>query len=188
MEADDALDPVLQERVRSFIEQGRTAAQAGQRELARRYLQAALDIDPENADAWLWLAGVQDDPLEAKRCLERVLELDPGNVQAQRGLQWVEAQLAEQGIESEPEPQATTSRSIHQELRAHLRSSTPEPDEEEPVPSLTGPTVATSGFRLSALANEELIYRSLALALAGLLVLGIVLLVLLFVGVIQPIG
>ncbi|MDQ7029458.1 MAG: tetratricopeptide repeat protein [Ardenticatenia bacterium] len=155
MEPDDALDPVLQERVRSFIEQGRTAAQAGQRELARRYLHAAIEIDPDNADAWLWLAGVQDDPLEAKRCLERVLELDPNNAQAQRGLEWVEAQLAEQGIAPEEKSQATPSRSIHQELRAHLRTSASE--QEEAVPSLTGPTTAVSNTRFSALPSEDLI-------------------------------
>lgn len=183
-------DPVIQERIRNLISQGQAAAQAGQRELARRYLQAAIDLDPNNVDAWLWLAGVQDDPMETKQCLERVLELDPGNVQAQRGLQWVEAQLAERQQQAPaPEPETPSrARAIHQELRAHLRTPVTEVEEEEAPAALAGETTSAGSSRFQFLSGEDILYRSLTLALTGLLVLGIVLLVLLVVGVIRPLA
>lgn len=84
--------PLLQERAESLLRQGQAAAQAGQQELARRYLQAAVDIEPNNATAWLWLAGVQE-PAEAHESLKKVLELDPTNSRARAGLAWVERQL-----------------------------------------------------------------------------------------------
>ncbi len=182
-----AEDPTIQERVRSLIGQGQAAAQAGQRELARRYLQSALDLDPDNVDAWLWLAGVQDDPLETKRCLERVLELDPDNAQAQQGLRWVEAQLAKQGgvPESKPE-EPQRARAIHQELRAHLR--TPVVEDEDAPAALTGEVASEDEDQLDLVSGEDMLYRGLTLALTGLLLLGIVLLILLVVGAIRPLA
>jgi len=182
-----AEDPIIQERVRSLISQGQAAAQAGQRELARRYLQSALDLDPDNVDAWLWLAGVQDDPLEAKQCLERVLELDPDNQQAKQGLRWAEAQLAARGEAPESKPEEPQrARAIHQELRAHLRAPTVE-DEDAPA-ALTGEIPSENAERSGLLSGEDVLYRSLTLALTGLLLLGIVLLVLLVVGAIRPLA
>lgn len=83
----------LRERAETLIRQGQAAAHAGQQELARRYLQAAVDINPDNPTAWLWLAGVQP-PEEARASLLKVLELDPDNLRAKAGLAWVEQQLA----------------------------------------------------------------------------------------------
>lgn len=83
-----------EERVATLIRQGQAAAQAGQQELARRYLNAAVDLAPDSAVAWLWLAGVQE-PAEARESLLTVLRLDPDNRRARAGLAWVEQQLAE---------------------------------------------------------------------------------------------
>lgn len=126
----------MDERVAQLIRQGQGAAQRGNNELAREYLQAAVDLAPNNPTAWLWLAGVLEDPAEAKYALERVLELDPNNVRAREGLTQLAAtmgaQAAEQRISFEQTPQSIPrgtsalggggSLSIEQELRTALQS------------------------------------------------------------------
>lgn len=197
--------PPLQERAAALIRQGQAAAQAGQQELARRYLQAAVDIAPDNATAWLWLAGVQE-PAEARESLKKVLELDPGNSRATAGLAWAERQLAR----PEPPPPAsgaagitgrlssaatsqplanrdTRSHSVEQELRAHLREAQPEPsvsetsDEETPPKVLNRPRMERPVVRLPAEAEPPLDaaarrYRLLFLLLLVLLVIGLLVL------------
>lgn len=76
-----------------LTQQAIAAAQAGDRDEARALLQQATELDPRNAEAWLWLAGVVDELEEKRRCFQRVLELEPYNEQARLGLQRVEAKL-----------------------------------------------------------------------------------------------
>lgn len=140
------------ERVATLIRQGQEAAQRGNVEQAREYLQAAVDLAPSNSTAWLWLAGVLADPAEQKYALEQVLQLDPDNVRAQQGLAHLNRQappappaqpVVQQWRDEEeerPRPPArgtstlgpmTGQLTIEQELRAALRS---EPA-ARPVPS-----------------------------------------------------
>ena len=41
-----------------------------------RSSDAPLD---DQAEAWLWLSQVEDDPVKKRDCLENVLAIDPGN-------------------------------------------------------------------------------------------------------------
>lgn len=182
---------VIRERAQTFVEQGQAAAKAGQRELARRYLQAAVDIDAENVEAWLWLAGVQDDPAAIQASLERVLELEPDNKRAQQGLAWAEQQLASQPEPESPEAQeepAYESKppSIEQTLRAQLRQSSQSDDTAGAEASHTAVSaVSDSGERsvTGLLTSEDLLFRAITVALFGLLLLGIIMVVLLVLGV-----
>ena len=72
-----------------LMELGIAAARANNRAEARMFLEAATLEDPTNEQAFLWLSFVLDKPKLALRCLERVLELDPDNQQAKRGLDWL---------------------------------------------------------------------------------------------------
>lgn len=72
-----------------MLEQAIGAARAGQRPTARGLLQAILADEPTDAQAWLWLSGVVDEPAEQVAALERVLALDPSNARASYGLQWM---------------------------------------------------------------------------------------------------
>lgn len=123
----------MNDYVTQLIQQGQRAAQSGDNERARSYLQAAVDIEGDNAVAWLWLAGVSE-PAEAIKALERVVELDPTNNRARQGLAQLQAQRLQappaSPIEPEeaPPPRRGTSTlggsgslSIEQELRASLR-------------------------------------------------------------------
>jgi hypothetical protein len=49
-----------------------------------------VQLDPRHEQAWLWLSGVLDDPYDIAFCLNSALKLNPQNVQAQRGLQWIQ--------------------------------------------------------------------------------------------------
>lgn len=65
---------------------GMDAARDGNREEARNLFTLLTRQDPDNIQAWLWLAGVSDDPRQRRAALERALEIDPQNDMALRGL------------------------------------------------------------------------------------------------------
>jgi HEAT repeat protein len=81
----------------SLLEMGIAAARSGNRAEARMLLEGVTLQEPDNAQAFLWLGFVLDEPKLAIRCLERVMELDPGNAQAKRGLAWLRSQQAGTG-------------------------------------------------------------------------------------------
>jgi hypothetical protein len=76
---------------RSIVEQllrrGQAAARVGHREEAREYLRRVVELEPEHVEAWLALAGVEDNPTQKRVCFETVLALDPGNDEAHLGLE-----------------------------------------------------------------------------------------------------
>lgn len=69
---------------------------------ARLHFQAALRESPENIVALLWLAYVASSHEKSIFLLERVLQIDPENKRAKRGLQW-----AKQQVETKPSSQET---------------------------------------------------------------------------------
>jgi twitching motility two-component system response regulator PilG len=73
---------------------GVTAAKNRDRAAAAEYLAEATALDPANEGAWLWRAGVCDEPTDALGFLERVLKLNPNNEQARAGAAKLRAQLA----------------------------------------------------------------------------------------------
>ena len=64
------------------LNEGITAAQEGNRELARKLLSQAVRVDPESSLAWLWLGRVLDDPEKKRYCFERVMILSFGSTDA----------------------------------------------------------------------------------------------------------
>jgi hypothetical protein len=88
-----------------LIQRGQAAARAGLREQARTYLRQAVEKQPENVEAWLELAGVEDDPSTKARCFERVLILDPDRVEAKLGLEMLQ-QASERDAASADGPAA----------------------------------------------------------------------------------
>jgi hypothetical protein len=69
-----------------LLRQGQAAARVGLRDKARGYLREAVQVEPDNIEAWLELAGVEDEPGAKRACFETVLQLDPANVDAQLGM------------------------------------------------------------------------------------------------------
>src|SRR6185503_5193878 len=71
----------------TILQLGIEAAREGNREEARNLFGLLTRQEPDNAQAWLWLAGVADGPDQRRAALERVVELDPTNEMAVKGLQ-----------------------------------------------------------------------------------------------------
>ena len=61
------------------IEQATALAQQGESEAAVALLSQLIQRDASNVAAWLALSDVVDDPERAEYCLQKVLNLDPGN-------------------------------------------------------------------------------------------------------------
>jgi hypothetical protein len=72
--------------VETTLKQAVSAANAGRKEEARRLLEAVLDADDHNEQAWLWMGGVVDRDEERIICLENVLTINPNNEPARKGL------------------------------------------------------------------------------------------------------
>ncbi|QLQ08495.1 MAG: hypothetical protein HZY76_22620 [Anaerolineae bacterium] len=62
------------------------AARVGEA-LQARSVRRGLQKNPENAEAWLGLAGVIDNPDDKKAVLEQALRVDPENTEANAGLE-----------------------------------------------------------------------------------------------------
>ena len=87
-----------------LLRQGIAASRAGQSQDAKRLLRQAIELDPDNESAWLWLSGVVDSLSERQHCLEQVLRLNPGNAHARAGLAWLEQQV----IQASPPAEVAT--------------------------------------------------------------------------------
>jgi hypothetical protein len=70
----------------SLLMQGIAAARAGDKGVARKLLSEVVHQNPASEMGWLWLSGVLDTPQGRTFCLRKVLDLNPGNQLAQRGL------------------------------------------------------------------------------------------------------
>ena len=70
-----------------LVQRGKTAARVGRLNEAREYLGRAIALAPDNVEAWLALAAVENDPAGKIACFETVLQLEPDNVEARLGLE-----------------------------------------------------------------------------------------------------
>ncbi len=85
-----------------MLKEAKDAARKGQRKRARDLFTRLLQKDQSKPDYWLWMSGVVDTDNERKYCLERVLQLDPENVVASKGLVLIGA--LEPGDSIQPNP------------------------------------------------------------------------------------
>ncbi len=90
--------------VRELIQRGQAAARVGDIKEARDLLRRAVELAPNRAEAWLALAGVEDDPAKKIACFEKTLELDPENIEARLGLEMLELRLQRQTSRQAEEP------------------------------------------------------------------------------------
>jgi hypothetical protein len=115
-----------------LIQRGQAASRVGRREEARKYLLRAVHLTPDNVDAWMALAGVEDDPAAKTACFETVLKLDPDNIEAQLGLDM---------LQPEDQVQAPVDRSPDDELESVIAEASrqldaavgPPPPDEVPL-------------------------------------------------------
>src|SRR4051794_17202992 len=90
--------PLPNDDVAALRSQGISALKAGDMARARELLAQAIQRNPRDELSWLWLSGAVDTDYDRRRCLERVLVLNPQNQAARQGL----AQLAAPGASPAP--------------------------------------------------------------------------------------
>jgi hypothetical protein len=71
----------------TILRLGIEAAREGNREEARNLFSLLTRQEPDNVQAWLWLAGVAEGPDQRRAALEQVVRLEPDNEMALKGLQ-----------------------------------------------------------------------------------------------------
>lgn len=125
-----------------LLQEGIAAAKAGKRDAARTALMQVVEVDERNERAWLWLAGVVDDPADQRVCLENVLDLNPENTQAKKGLAWLNEKYPAPAEEppAPPEVPAATQPTVVLDKAPAATQPTIVLDKEAPAPAETGPT------------------------------------------------
>ena len=78
------------------LQQAIDAIEAGDKETGQRLLFHLTKAEPNNIQAWLWLAQTEEDDDLRRQCYERVLNIAPGNFEAREAL----------GVSPKPQPRA----------------------------------------------------------------------------------
>lgn len=72
--------------VKGMVDSAVAALKAGKKSEARTTLTQAVDLDPKNEQAWLYLSALVPSLEEQEICLENVLTINPGNDRAKKAL------------------------------------------------------------------------------------------------------
>lgn len=71
---------------KDLLQRSVAAIKAGDKAEARRLLGRIIQQNPRDERAWLWMSGAVDTAKERLTCLNKVLDINPHNETAQRGL------------------------------------------------------------------------------------------------------
>ena len=77
---------MAQQNLDRQLRTGIRAAQQGDAERARPLLEGVLRVDRNNEQAWIWMAAIVKTVKERRLCLEKVLQVNPGNRPARAAL------------------------------------------------------------------------------------------------------
>lgn len=81
-----------EEQLAELLYEGALAVRAGDKERGRDLLLQVVEFDEQNEEAWLWLSGAVDDVEDQETALLNVLDINPNNVFARQGLEWLRKQ------------------------------------------------------------------------------------------------
>lgn len=82
------------DNIDDLLERGIAAAEAGDKEGARRFLSQVIELNPEIEEAWLWLGGIASSPDESLIYFETALALNPRSERAKAGIDWAKGRGA----------------------------------------------------------------------------------------------
>lgn len=80
--------------VEQLLQMAITNAQQNNQEGAKVILRQVLKQDKRNDRAWMWLAYVEDDPVQRRRFLENAVRINPDNKPAQKALNKIKRKKA----------------------------------------------------------------------------------------------
>ncbi len=110
-----------------MLQEGIAAFQAGDRTKAHDLLLEVVKVDPENEQAWYYLAASESNPATRRQYLEQVLEINPGNAKAREVLDRMKAREVSQPAAAVEPPGS--------DRRSRIRALDPE---MEPAPGAAG--------------------------------------------------
>ncbi|MFQ3568582.1 MAG: hypothetical protein SNJ59_16470 [Aggregatilineales bacterium] len=111
--------------VEAMVREGVKALKAGRKEEANVLLLKAVELDPYNEDAWLWLSGIVESPEDQRTCLENVLSINPNNARARSGLAYLDKISASASSSTTPPAQPFVSVSTSVEWQTPPETSSP---------------------------------------------------------------
>jgi hypothetical protein len=111
--------------VDELVASARAALEAGDALVARGYLRRAARSAPDRLDIWIDLCRVTERPTDRVKCLERIVELDPTNVEA-------EAELLRLSSEKPSAPQPALEEQAEAEPGVSDNDPTAEPSSPQP--------------------------------------------------------
>lgn len=118
-----------------MLQEGIAAFQAGDRTKARELLLEVVRVDPENEQAWYYLAASESNPAQRRQYLEQVLDINPGNAKAREVLDRMKAREASSPAAAPPaEPPPAAGSERRARIRAIDPTSEPAPGAAEDVP------------------------------------------------------
>ena len=91
----------------TWLQQARAAIKRGDQDEARRLLERAVRISPNDYRAWLWLAGVTPSAQASAAYLERAAALNPQDTTVQKARQWAARRLVAETAAPPPPPVST---------------------------------------------------------------------------------
>jgi Tol biopolymer transport system component len=127
---------------------GIRAARAGQTKTAQAILADLVRDDPDNEQAWLWLATTVEDVEHKISCLQQALRINPNNEEAAEEIDRLQAQVAAGGVEEAPITTRAQSASA-QAQSASAQAQTASAQAEQPEPELPYVILADEGEPVS---------------------------------------
>lgn len=76
--------------VEAMLNAAVAALKANRKLEARQLLEQVINIDERNEQAWLWLSGCVDSLEDQELCLQNVLDINPNNQKARKGLEMLQ--------------------------------------------------------------------------------------------------
>ncbi|MCU0481291.1 MAG: hypothetical protein MUE54_08775 [Anaerolineae bacterium] len=88
--------------VDAMVREAKRAIRAGNKSEAQTLLLKATELDQSNEQAWMWLSAVVETVEDQMICLENVLQINPSNADAKRGLELLRKKAPPPSIEKPP--------------------------------------------------------------------------------------
>lgn len=77
----------MTDQTQFLLNQAIVAIRAGDLDGGRKLLESVLETDPKNENAWLWMSAAVSTDDERRHCLQQILNINPDNAQAKRGME-----------------------------------------------------------------------------------------------------